>query len=387
MKPPVINRFFEIPKLSFFLLGPRGTGKSTWLKKNFEDKALLIDLLKPDIQRTLNSYPERLFDMIAANTNKKIIIIDEIQKAPELLTVVHSILEEKNNYQFILTGSSARKLKNTQANLLGGRALRCIMHPFVAAELGDNFSLEVSLKNGLLPLTYQKQNEAQDILQAYINLYLKEEIHAEGVVRNLENFTRFLEVMTFSHASIINTTNIAAECQVKRKTVENYIDILEDFLLGFHLPVFTKKAKRELTAHPKFYFFDPGVFYALRPKGPLDKPEEIEGASLEGLVAQHLRAWTDFQKESYTLSFWRTRSGVEVDFVVYGPDGIWAIEVKNSAKIGLGDTKSLQSFLEDYPMAKGILLYRGKERIMQKSVLCLPCEEFLLQLRPNKFTF
>lgn len=387
MQPDVIIRFFKVPNLSFFLLGPRGTGKSTWLKKHFQNNALIVDLLKPDVLRSLAAYPERLQEIIEANPNKTVIIIDEVQKLPELLSVVHSLIEDKKELQFVLTGSSSRKLKNTEANLLGGRALRCVMHPFMAAEVGKEFSLQLALKNGLLPLVFKKQNSAQEILHAYINLYLKEEIQAEGLVRNLESFTRFLEVMTFSHTSLINVTNIAAECQVKRKTVENYIEILEDLLLGFRLQVFTKKAQRELSAHPKFYFFDSGVFYALRPKGPLDKPEEIEGAALEGLVAQHLRAWIDLQKEKYTLHFWRTRSGVEVDFIVYGPDGIWAIEVKNSAKIGINDTKSLQSFLEDYPMAKGILLYRGKERIMQKNVTCIPCEEFLLQLKPSNFTY
>jgi predicted AAA+ superfamily ATPase len=388
MQDSVIIRFFKNPDHHFFLLGPRGTGKSTWLQEELKETAIWIDLLNPEEVRKYLAYPERLKELLIANSEKKIVVIDEIQKAPELLSVVHSLIEEKKGIQFILTGSSARKLKQSNVNLLGGRAMRCLMHPFMAAEIGKYFSLEGALKKGMLPLIfqdYQNDNKVQNILQGYVDLYLKEEVLAEGLVRSLENFSRFLEVMTFSHASLINVTNIAVECQVKRKTVENYISILEDLLLGFHIPIFTKRAQRQLSSHPKFYFFDPGVFYALRPKGPLDRSEEIEGASLEGLVAMHLRAWIDYQgnRSEHSLHFWRTRSGVEVDFIVYGPRDIWAIEVKNSKKIGSDDVKSLLAFQQDYPIAKTILLYRGTEKFYQKNVLVMPCGEFLMSLNPS----
>jgi len=379
---PLINRAFQIPDHSCFIFGPRGTGKSTLLRERCID-ALLVDLLKPDTLRTYLAWPERLEDLVQANPANPIIIIDEVQKAPQLLSVVHRIIEKKQGKQFILTGSSARKLKRTSANLLGGRALKRTLHPFIAAELKQEFSLQNALQEGMLPLLYREKHP-QDILQAYITLYLQEEIQAEGLVRNLEQFSRFLEISTFSHASILSITNIARECAVKRKTVENYIDILEELLLAFRLPVFSKRAQRELVAHPKFYLFDVGVYYALRPKGSLDRPDEIDGAALEGLVAQHLRAWNDYSGAEHTIAYWRTRSGVEVDFVVYGPKGFWAIEVKNSKKISPSDCKSLETFLTDYPTATAILLYRGTERIYQKSVLCIPCEEFLLQLVPNK---
>lgn len=213
---------------------------------------------------------------------------------------------------------------------------------------------------------------------------LHEEIQAEGLVRHLDNFSRFLEAISFSHASLINITNISRECEVKRKTVENYMNILEELLLAYHLPVFTKHAKHELSAHPKFYLFDAGVFYALRPKGSQDRTEEIEGLALESLVAQHLRAWNDYSSEKHGLYFWRTRSGTEVDFIVDGPKGLWAIEVKNAKTIRTKDTKALETFLEDYPTTQAILLYRGKERIKRKQILCLPCEDFLKQLKPNQ---
>lgn len=378
----LINRAFQIPDHSCFLLGPRGTGKSTLIHERCKD-ALWIDLLKPDVLRTYLAWPERLEDLINANPKHSVIVIDEVQKAPELLSVVHSLIEKKRGIQFILTGSSVRKLKRASANLLGGRALKRILHPFIAAELKNEFSLSKALHNGMLPLLYHEKNP-QDILQAYISLYLQEEIQSEGLVRSLEQFSRFLEISTFSHASILNVTNIARDCAVKRKTVENYIDILEELLLAYRLPVFSKRAQRDLAAHPKFYLFDAGVYYALRPKGPLDRPEEIEGAALEGLVAQHLRAWNDYGGAEHTISYWRTRSGVEVDFIVYGPNGFWAIEVKNSKRLSPSDTKALETFLIDYPMAKAILLYRGTERINHKNVLCMPCDDFLLQLEPNK---
>lgn len=379
----IIHRLFQEPAQSYFLFGPRGTGKST-LMKNLYPNAIWIDLLRPEILRSYIARPERLHDVLEANLQKtNIVVIDEVQKAPNLLSVVHSLIETKRDLKFVLTGSSARKLKRSSADLLGGRALKRTLHPFMANELGEQFSLTEALKNGLLPLVLGS-SQPQDVLHAYINLYLHEEIQAEGLVRNLESFARFLEIVSFSHASLLNITNIAQECAIKRKTIENYLEILEELMLAFTLPVFTKRAQRALIARSKFYLFDSGVFSALRPTGPLDRVSEIDGAGLEGLVAQHLKSWNDYDFEKHTLAFWRTRSGVEVDFIVYGPLGFWAIEVKNSTYISPQDTKPLEAFLQDYPEAKALLLYRGTEYIQQKNVLCLPCEDFLRQLKPGQ---
>jgi predicted AAA+ superfamily ATPase len=194
-------------------------------------------------------------------------------------------------------------------------------------------------------------------------------------------------VISFSHAGILTATNIARECEVSRKVVDNYLQILEDLLLSFTIPVFTRRAQRVLSAHPKFYLFDAGVFRSLRSVGPMDRSEEIDGIALEGIVAEHLRTWVENQDESYELCFWRTRSGLGVDFVVYGPKGFWAIEVKNSAKVSLWDTKGLEEFKKDYPESTPLLLHRGKQRLMQNGVLCMPCEEFLLNVSPNKALF
>jgi predicted AAA+ superfamily ATPase len=376
----LIGRFFQPPRGSFFLFGPRGTGKSTFVHQHFKN-ALFIDLLDPERVRFFSAMPERLKEIVDAQPKSGCLVIDEIQRVPDLLTVVHSLIEKRKGWNFVLTGSSARKLKRTGVNLLGGRALLYAMHPFIAAELKNHFNLDRALHYGLLPLVLASESPAE-VLRSYAALYLREEIQMEGLVRNIGNFSRFLEAISFSHASVLNVSNIARECEVERKVVEGYVGILEDIMLGWRLSVFTRRAKRKVTVHPKFYLFDTGVFRSLRPTGPLDRPEEIEGQALEGLVAQHLKAWISYSGERRDLFFWRTRSGVEVDFVVYGKE-IWALEVKNDKKIHPGDLRGLRSFKEEYPMSKTLLLYRGKDRLMKDGVLCLPCNDFLRRLIPN----
>jgi predicted AAA+ superfamily ATPase len=377
----LITRVFNIPQESFFLFGPRGTGKSTWLKQNFPE-AVWIDLLKPDILRTYSARPERLEEVVLGS-KQKVIIIDEVQKIPELLSVVHSLIEQKLGRQFILTGSSARKLKRTGVNLLAGRAILRRLHPFMAVELGKDFDLKNALQFGLVPLIISSPNPV-DVLNTYIDLYLREEVKAEGLVRNIGNFARFLEVISFSHGSILNINNIARECAVSRKLIDGYLSVLEDLLLCFSLPVFTKRAKRTTVSHPKFYYFDAGIFNNLRAQGPLDSSDEIAGMAMEGLVAQHLRAWNDYQGAPYSLYYWRTRHGVEVDFIIYGAKGFWAIEVKNSKQIYPKNVRSLTYFCNDYPEAIPLLLYRGSERLKIKNILCLPVEDFLKDLNPCK---
>lgn len=378
------RRFLKIPKQSFFLFGPRGSGKTTWLKENFSS-ALFINLLEPEEFRTYQSKPERLRDTIKANKEQKVIVIDEIQHIPELLPLIHSIMEERKDLQFILTGSSARKLRRVGTDLLAGRAIREEMHPYIASELKNRFSLEKALELGMLPLVWEAKDPFAT-LKTYITTYLKEEVQAEGIVRNIGNFARFLEVMSFSHAMQLNTSNIARECQVSRSTTDDYIQILQDLLLGCTLDIFTRRATRALSAHSKFYYFDAGIFKTLRPKGPLDRKEEIDGPALEGLIMQHLRAWTANQSETHSLHFWRTRSGVEVDFIVYGPRGFWAIEVKNKSTVSSKDVQSLKTFCEEYPECKPLFLYRGK-RTEMKEIPCVPCEEFLLNLDFDKPVF
>ena len=376
-----VSRFFQPPEGSFFLFGPRGTGKSTLMKAQFPD-AIFVDLLDPEAFRTLSARPERLRERLSAEPHRKAVVIDEIQKLPELLGLVHALIEEKMGRQFVLTGSSARKLKRAGVDLLAGRALLCSLHPFMASELGDRFSLDDALQTGLLPVVMDAPDPAR-VLNTYAALYLREEVQMEGLVRNIGNFSRFLEAMSFSHASLLNISNVARECEVERKVVEGYIQVLEDLLLGYRLNVFTKRARRALVAHPKFYLFDAGVYRSLRPRGPLDRPEEVDGHALEGLVGQHLRAWIAYSGGDTSLFFWRTRSGVEVDFVVYGSEAFAAIEVKNAGRIHPADLKPLKAFKQDYPQCKAYLLYRGRDRLLKDDILCLPCDAFLKNLRPG----
>lgn len=374
MKP--IIRELSKREDSFFLLGPRGTGKSTWLKQNYPD-AVTLDLLKTEVASPLRANPSRLSGIVSGNAHSTTFVIDEVQLIPELLYEVHALMERYPQRQFILTGSSARKLKRAGTDLLGGRALKMNMHPFTASELGSSFSLEDALRFGLLPVVNAVKDRAAR-LSAYIGLYLREEIQMEGLVRQLGPFTRFLEAASFSHGGLLTSSEIARDCGVGRTTVDGYLKILYDLMIAFCVPVFSKRAKRELVSHGKFYFFDTGVYRTLRPKGPLDRPSEIDGAALEGLVFQNLRAKLDCQGEDGGLYFWRTVSGKEVDFVVYTENRFEAIEVKNAAKVARSDLSALKSFRTDYPESRQILLYRGELQYEDEGVLIVPIEKWLL---------
>ena len=377
-----IPRLFTEPKHSYFLFGPRGTGKSTMTEQR-HPHALFIDLRKADIRYRLTANPDLLIELVTAQPDEQTIIIDEIQKIPELLSIVHLLIEKKRSWKFILTGSSSRKLKRQGVDLLGGRAEKKILYPFLASELKELFNLEDALQYGLVPLRFGSKDSTA-ILNAYIDLYLEEEVKTEGLIRHFEPFTRFLTVMSLTHGSIINIANIARECQVKRTTVHDWITILDDLLISFEIPIFTQRAKRKLSSHPKFYFFDTGVYRALRPTSLKDTESEINGAGLEGLVAQHLVAWRDYTNSSHEIYFWRTASGVEVDFIVLGKLGFWAIEIKNSTQVRQEDIKSLETFRQDYQEAKLLLVYRGTELLKKKNVLCIPCEKFLKNILPDQ---
>lgn len=377
----LIPRFLPLPSRSFFLLGPRGTGKTTWLRHRLPG-ALWVNLLDPGEYRELEAHPERLRELVlGAPETQRDIVVDEVQRVPELLNVVHDLIESGPPKRYILTGSSARKLRRGGVDLLAGRAVLRTLHPFMGAEW-PRFRLTEALRYGLLPLV-ATADDAADVLRTYVGLYLEQEVKAESMVRNVGQFARFLEAVSFSHASGLNVSAVAREAGVQRKTVEGFVEVLEDLFLAYRVRVFARRAKRQTAARPTFYLFDSGVFRSLRPAGPLDRPEEIEGAALQGLVAQHLRAWIAYSGADLQLQTWRTRSGVEVDFVLYGTEGFWAIEVKNSAKIRPADLRGLRSFMEDHPETQAVLLYRGERRLRKGKVLCMPVERFLADLRPG----
>jgi predicted AAA+ superfamily ATPase len=369
-----IKRHIRLPATSFFLFGPRGTGKSTLVKTLLGKDTLYIDFLDPETFRTYAAFPETLIKTISA-VNPRLIIIDEVQKIPPILDVVHKTMEEKK-IQFILTGSGGRKLKKSGADLLGGRAVYCSMHPFTANELGSGFSIEKALTTGLIPVVERSPDPAK-ALSAYIDIYLKEEIQAEGLVRNLGGFARFLEIISFSHGSVLSVSNLARECQIGRNIITGYIEILEDLLLSYRLNVFAKRAKRKTAIHPKFFLFDTGLFRRLRQRGPLDIESEISGPALEGLVGQHLRAYSDFALSETKLFYWRSSAGNEVDFILYGGKTFTAVEVKNTKVIRPKDYNGLISFGDDYPEASLILLYRGSMPMKHKNILVVPVDLFL----------
>lgn len=366
-----------LPKAqSFFLLGPRGTGKSTLLQHDFPD-ALHFDLLDLALYTELLGHPERLEARALAQPSSRI-VIDEVQRLPSLLDEVHRLIERRR-WRFALTGSSARKLRRAGVNLLAGRARTLTMHPLTAAELGDRFDLAHSVRFGQLPTVYV-DSDPERYLASYVGTYLREEVQAEALTRNLDAFSRFLVAASFSQASVLSVAPIANDLGISRKTVEGYFELLDDLLLSVRLPVFTRRAKRPMVTHRKFFFFDAGVYRTLRPKGPLDAPEEIDGPAIETLVLQELRATNDNLDLGYTLSYWHTRDHKEVDFVLYGERGLIAIEVKRASRYRDADLAGLRLFRGDYPMAKAYLWYGGKDTLDIDGVRIMPIDQALRSL-------
>ncbi|MCI5065419.1 AAA family ATPase [bacterium] len=360
---------------SFFLFGPRGTGKSSWLRQQYQE-ATYIDLLDDGVYRSLLAKPERLQTLIPPE--QRSVVIDEVQRIPSLLNEVHRLIETKS-IQFVLSSSSARSLRQQGVNLLAGRASTRYMHPLTALELGKDFSVERALQYGLMPEIWDGADE-EDYLKSYITTYLKEEVQQEGLARNLGTFSRFLETASFSQASPLNVSEIARSVGVSNKTAESYFSILEDLLLAVRLPVFQKHAKRDLYRRAKFYFFDTGIFRFLRPRGPLDSPEFIDVAALETLLFQETRAINDYQALGYDFFYWRTRDQKEVDLILYGERGLHAFEIKRASQIRKADLNGLQAFREDYPMAKAYLLFGGAQREYRDGIELIPYQEAIQEL-------
>jgi len=377
MFPRLLSKPLEIGQ-SFFLFGPRGTGKSTWLNTVFSDaETVRVDLLKSDLYTDLLARPQRIESLIPPGFSGWV-VIDEVQRVPMLLNEVHRLIETRA-IRFALTGSSTRKLRRGGVNLLAGRALTYHMPPLLAAEMKDSFSLERAIRFGELPFVASAP-DPEGYLKAYIAAYLREEVFQEGLVRNLANFSRFLETASFSQGSSLNLAVVAREAALNRNVVENYFAILEDLLIAFRLPVFTRRAQRRLIAHPKFYFFDSGVYRAIRPSGPLDTPEESEGAALETLCFQELRGVNDVLGFGYDLFYWRTSDGMEVDFVLYGSRGLVAVEVKRCKHPSRHDLSGLRSFRKDYPLAACHLVCGCAQRAYEDGMFLWPAAEFLSRL-------
>lgn len=371
----------EVENDSLFLWGSRQTGKSTLLKALFP-KARLYDLLKTDVRAALLLRPALLREECEMLDEGALVIIDEVQKVPALLDEVHWLMENKG-LRFILSGSSARKLRRSGANLLGGRALRRTLFPLVSAEIPD-FSLDRALNNGMLPRHYLIANPAKRI-QVYIGDYLQQEIVEEAIVRQLDSFTRFLQVAAISNSEIVNYTNIAQDCGISAKTVKEYFTILEETMLGFYLPAFTQTVKRRVIQSPKFYYFDVAIPNHLLHRTPLKQGTDIYGHALEHLVIQEMRAYLSYNfGEDKKLSYWHTLDNkYEVDAVIGAAE--MAVEIKSSKSIASNDMKGLKAFEEEYPAAKLILLSLEERPRKQNNIEIWPVCDFLERLWANKF--
>ena len=380
-----ILKLKEIENDSLFLWGSRQTGKSTLLRALFPN-ARLYDLLKTDVRMAFQLRPALLREECEMLDEGELVIIDEVQKVPALLDEVHWLIENRG-LRFILSGSSARKLRRSGANLLGGRALRCTLFPLVSAEIPD-FDVERALNNGMLPRHYLVEDPSKRI-QAYIGDYLQQEIVEEAIVRQLDAFTRFLQVAALSNTEIVNYTNIAQDCAVSAKTVKEYFTILEETMLGFYLPAYTRTVKRRLTLSPKFYFFDVAIPNHLLHRVPLKKGTDIYGHATEHLVVQELRAFLSYTYgEKMVMSYWRTLDGkYEVDVLISdrtSNEVRMAIEVKSSDNVTSSDTKGLKAFGEEHPDAKLILLSMEERPRMMNGIEIWPVEQFLQRLWDGK---
>ena len=375
-----ILKLQEIADDSLFLWGSRQTGKSTLLKALFPD-AHLYDLLKTDVRTAFQLRPSLLREECEMLDEGELVIIDEVQKVPALLDEVHWLMENRG-LRFILSGSSARKLRRSGANLLGGRALRRTLFPLVSAEIPD-FDLNRAINNGLLPRHYLVADPSKRI-QAYIGDYLQQEIVEEAVVRQLDAFTRFLQVAALSDTEIVNYTNIAQDCGISAKTVKEYFAILEETMLGFNLPAFTRVVKRRVIQSPKFYYFDVAIPNYLLRRTPLQPGTDTYGHALEHFVIQELRAFLSYNfGEDKTLCYWRTLDiKYEVDAII--GDAEVAIEIKSSDNVASRDTKGLKAFGEEHPDAKLILLSMEGRPRMLNGVEVWPVAQFLPRLWDRK---
>ncbi len=359
------NRIIKLPeKSSIFLFGVRGSGKTLLLKKMFP-KALHINLLNESLYQSYLSNISKFYETVSAFKSNGVIVVDEIQKMPELLNEVHRLIEESSRgeapfRQFILTGSSTRKLKRPGVNLLAGRAGKVYLHPFVPQELGGDFDLSQALKFGLIPIVWSSSRDKEFKLKSYTETYLKEEIKAEALVRNLPGFARFLEVASLYHGQALNMSNISRECQVKIEAVRDYFSILEDTMLGFFLKAYSPKLRLREQKSPKFYFIDPGLARALKKNfGPVSVEEK--DSLFEGLVAQVLRAYKDYHFLYEEMFYWSPLEAkkTEVDFLLKRGKELIAVEVKSSPQVSSTDYKGLRAISELSYIKKRILVYTG----------------------------
>jgi len=358
---------------SLFLTGPRQTGKSTLLRTTYP-KARYVDLLEANTFRELSAYPETLRQTLRPGETP--IIVDEVQKLPQLLDEVQALIDRDPQLRFILTGSSARKLKSGRANLLAGRVWFARLHPLVSPELPRQPLLR-RLNVGGLPGIFDSTTPRED-LNAYVGGYLKEEIRAEGLVRSVESFSRFLEVAALTNGQLLDYTSVSNDTGIPSRTIREHYQILEDTLVGFQLPPFRRSRRRKPVATAKFYWFDVGVANALMRRGEILPGSELFGPALEHLVLLDLKAYLDYRRLDLDLAFWRTHAGHEVDFVI---DGAIAIEVKASHRVSDSDLKGLRALAEETTLrTRMVVSMEPRERRTDDGIAIVPVAQFFEDL-------
>ena len=375
----------ELPsRQSTFLWGPRKTGKSTFLKKRFPN-SLVYDFLKTDLFLELSKNPALLREQLLAQKKEVLqhpVILDEVQKIPQILDEVHWLIEN-SNIQFILCGSSARKLKRGRVNLLGGRAWRFEMFPLTSLEVGiHELDLLKVLNHGMIPVHYLQDNYRKS-LRAYVKDYLKEEVFNEGLTRNIPAFSRFFDAVGYSHGQLINYSNIARECGVDSKTVKEYYQILIDTLLGTAVEPFKRRQERQVIGKAsKFYLFDVGVAGDISKREIKEEKGEWFGQAFEHFILMEIRAHSSYSELNYDINFWRTKSGQEVDFIL--GRGQAAIEIKGSNRIDTRDFKPLLTFIEGYSPKHAFIVCNENTRRIHRGVTVIPWREFLHDLWAGK---
>ena len=358
---------------SLFLVGPRMTGKSTLLREALPD-ALYLDLLDSDLFRRLSARPDYLRELV--KNNSKTVVIDEVQKLPEILDEVQRLIDQDKKLRFALTGSSARKLKRGAANLLGGRALFLNLHPLVSPEIGQETRLLDRLNRGSLPAIIDSKHYERE-LGAYVGVYLREEIQAEGLTRSIGNFSRVLETAALCNGQQVNFTQVGADAQVPPRTVADYFQVFEDTLIGSILPAFRETKSRKAVATPKFYFFDTGVARVLSRTGEIQQGSKAFGDAFEHLVYLEMKAYLDYSFSNTRLSYWRSESKIEVDFIV---DTKIAIEAKGTESVTPSHLKGLRALGEDFPdMQKIVVSMEPRPRDVD-GIRILPLDKFLEDL-------
>ncbi len=371
------TRSLRRPERSFFLFGPRGTGKTTWLRQVLPD-ALWFDLLRTSLFLELSQRPDTFRQRVEALRPGSWVVVDEVQRLPALLHEVHALISESGRrYRFALSGSSARKLKRLDVDLLAGRVVNRQFFPLTASEVGTRLVVDDVLRFGLLPQIRSDRRHAIDVMDAYVSNYLREEVQQEALVRRLDSFARFLQVAALMNGQVANLAGIARDAAVARPTVQGYFDVLTDTLIGYWLPAWRRRAKVKEVASPKFYLFDPGVARALagRIREPLEAAER--GFLLETWLLHELRAAIAVQGIGGDLSFWRTPAGSEVDFVWSRASRAVGIEVKASGTWKREFGGPLKGLIADGVVTKGFGVYTGTAELKDGPLRVLPVPAFL----------